>query len=149
MKTIRLADTSTITTATPRESASVPWPPSSTRNATENEKVASKMPKAALVTPDLTNIRSTRGESWELASCRATRVSVKTTPRNVSVDVATIPRTLAASPGLTGGPTRRATGTPRLRALTVTAARPAPATRNRAGITQKLSASRSAAQARR
>jgi hypothetical protein len=102
-----------------------------------------------LVTPDRTNIRTTRGESWELASCSATSVSVNTTPRNVSVDDATMPSTLEVSPALTRGPTRSSPPRPRLPALAVTAARPAPTASSSAGTGQKLSASRSWAQARR
>jgi hypothetical protein len=65
------------------------------------------MPKASLVTPDRTNIRSTRGDSCELASCSATSVSVKTTPTKVSVDGAMIPSSADASPESTGTPPRQ------------------------------------------
>ena len=63
---------------------------------TAKAKVARKKPNATLVTPDRTNVRITRGESCELASCRPTRVIAKTTPTNVSIDEAITPSMVSA-----------------------------------------------------
>ena len=72
------------------------------------------MPKASLVTPDRINVLMTRGDACELASWRATSVSVKTTARNVRVAEAMMPSTVAASPESTCGPVGSADLIPRL-----------------------------------
>ena len=107
------------------------------------------IPKATLVTPERTKFRITRGDSWELASWRATRVRVNTTPRKVSVDDAMMPRKPAASPGVTEKPVRQAAGTPSVRACTVRTASTAPATSSTAGMTQNRSRIRSRAHSTR
>ncbi len=107
------------------------------------------IPKATLVTPERTKLRITRGDSWELASCRATSVSVNTTPRNVSVEDAMMPRKPAASPGPTEKPLRQAAGTPIWRASTVSTASTAPDTSSTAGMTQNRSRTRSRVHSRR
>jgi len=107
------------------------------------------IPKATLVTPERTKLRITRGDSWELASWRATRVRVNTTPRKVSVEDAMMPRKPAASPGATKKPVRQAAGTPSVRASTVSTASTAPATSSIAGMTQNRSRIRSRAHSTR
>ena len=78
--------------------------PSTTMTTIAYANVARNSPKASFVMPDRTNVRITRGESWALASWRATSVIVKTTPTKVSIDAAMMPKSASAEPALTGRP---------------------------------------------
>jgi hypothetical protein len=67
-------------------------------------KRGEKQPKGKLRDARSDAMRITRGESWALASWRATSVMVKTTPTKVSIDAAMMPRSASAEPALTGRP---------------------------------------------
>src|SRR4051812_30715232 len=58
------------------------------------------VPNASFGTGDRTKLRRTRGDTWELASCRATSVTEKTTPTNVSIAAAIVERTFVAAEAL-------------------------------------------------
>src|SRR6185436_11304853 len=55
------------------------------------------VPKASFGIGERTKLRSTRGETCELASCSATSVTEKTTPTKVSIAAAIVDRTLVAA----------------------------------------------------
>src|SRR5215212_9592691 len=101
----RLASTNRTPSVTARRSTSaLDDAPSTTMTTIAYANVARNKPKASFVTLDRTNVRITRGDSWELANCKATRVIVKTTPTKVSIDAAMMPRSASAEPALTGRP---------------------------------------------
>ena len=107
--------------------------------------VARNSPKATFVMPDRTNVRITRGESWALASWRATSVIVKTTPTKVSIDAAMMPKSASAELALTGRPPPTA-ASPGIESTLETANPTAtPATSSAVGTTQNRSRTHSCA----
>ena len=107
--------------------------------ATANAKVARKKPNATLVTPDRTNVRITRGESCELASCRPTRVIAKTTPTKVSIDEAITPSMVSAVEVLIVRPRPQSAGSPTTWGCATTTATSTPPTTSSRGMNQKPS----------
>src|SRR5580693_2617221 len=92
---------------------------------------------------DLTNVLITRGDSCELASCKATRVSVNTTPRKVSVAAAMFSRKPLLQLASAGKPPQppSAPGP-----AAISTASPVPKASSTAGTTQNRSRTHSAAQ---
>ena len=116
---------------------------------TAKAKVARKKPNASLVTPDRTNVRMTRGESCELASCRPTRVIAKTTPTNVSIDEDITPSMVSAVEVRTVLPRPQSGGSPTTSGCaTTTAVRTPPRTSSR-GMNQNRSRTHSDSRTRR
>ncbi len=101
------------------------------------------MPNATLVMPDLTNVLITLGDSCELASCSATRVSVNTTPRKVSVAAAMLSRKPLLQLASAGKPPQEPTNPG---PAAVSTASPVPRASSTAGITQNRSRTHSPAQ---
>src|SRR5215212_3750026 len=142
----RLASTNRTPSVTARRRTSaLDDAPSTTMTTIAYANVARNSPNASLVTPDRTNVRITRGESCALANCKATSVIVKTTPTNVSIDAAMMPKSDSAEPALTGRPPPALSSPAIESALETATPTPTPATSNAVGTTQNRSRTHSLA----
>ena len=139
MKTTTATASMATQAPTVRDAAAASSTLSKARPVTAKAKVARKMPKAALVTPERTKVRITRGESWELASCRPTRVIAKTTPTKVSIDEAITCSMVSAVLIRTTRPRSQSVPRPSRSGRHTTTAVSTPATTSTAGIDQKRS----------
>ena len=116
---------------------------------TAKAKMARKTPKAVFVTPDRTNVRMTRGESWALASWSPTRVIAKTTPTKVSIEDAITCSNVFAVRALTMWPRSQSTGRPSRPGRETTTAMRMPASTRATGIDQNRSRTHSLRRTRR